>query len=128
MAVSEVDRPEGERHRLPASLRRFVGHLLRGGVLLSAALMVGGLADGYATGRSVGLPTRLTGGTLVRLLSAGGPEALLLAGLLVLVLTPVARVVISFLEFLSVGDRAFAAITAIVLALLAGTAIVGVLA
>lgn len=128
MAVS-IDGPaEASAHPLPAALRRLVGHLLRGGVLLSAGLTALGLAYAYVSGVSVGAPTPLTGGTIVHIVRAGGPEALLVSGLLVLVLTPVARVVVSFVEFVAVRDRAFAAITAIVLALLAGTAIVGVLA
>lgn len=105
--------------------------LLRGGVLVSAGIVVTGLAIGMlhepgALLRSNELVALRDGGrgsshdwrTLVgqlRHLRAGG---VVMLGLLVLVATPVARVVLSLVLFSVDADRRFVAITAGVLAML----------
>ncbi|MCI4331346.1 MAG: DUF1634 domain-containing protein [Thermoplasmata archaeon] len=113
---------------VPEYFPQLVGAVLRGGVVLSAILFALGVFLAYTGGAAIMAPARLTGSQFASELRSGGPTALILGGLIVLVLTPLLRVVISFLMFLRVGDRAFSAITAIVLAVLAGTIVIGVLA
>jgi uncharacterized membrane protein len=109
----------------PAFFRRLLGHLLRWGVALAAVLLGLGVLLAYRLGGTVGQRAPLSGSALLHALAAGGPTALILAGLVVLVLTPFVRVLISFVIYATSGDRAFATITAIVLVLLTGTILVG---
>ena len=80
-----------------------IGHLLRVGVVLAAAVVAAGGAWYLASGGAGGDPRART---------------LLWAGLLILVATPVARVGFSLVAFAIQRDRAFVAITLIVLAVL----------
>jgi len=107
--------------------RHLVGWVLRGGVVLAAILLMAGLILAYANGSSVSSPSSLTRATFAHTLASGGPSGLLLAGLLVLVLTPVARVALSCVSFALARDSPFVAITALVLSLLTGTIVVGFL-
>jgi uncharacterized membrane protein len=117
----------GTRERRPALYQRaelVVSDVLRGGVILSAAIMVVGLAGFYARyargGLTVGLatapPHSLSG--VLSGLSHGDPVAIIALGLLVLLATPVVRVVISVAVFASARDRLFTLITLVVLAIL----------
>ena len=85
--------PEGTSPRM----ERVVGVVLRWGVIASSACLAAGL--------------------LLTLAAAGGPVAafLLNAGIVVLLATPVARVIVSTVEYIAVRDWAFAALTTIVL-------------
>jgi len=74
-----------------------ISWLLRVGVLLSAALIM------------VGMITHLAGGS---------GRAIITAGLLVLIATPVARVAFSIVIFVREGDRLYVAITSAVLLIL----------
>lgn len=114
-----------------------VGVLLRCGTFGSLAIMLlgaivtlaqhpeyidhgGGLAairEPHAVARS--LPAMFAG------LSRGEGGAIMLLGLLLLVATPVARVLISALAFLRLGDRTFAALTTLVLLLLIASFLLG---
>ena len=118
--------------RVPArwtdeQVERFVGNLLRYGVL-SAALVAliggvfylarfGGTAVHYHEFK--GQPPRLTsvagviGGVL-----ALDPRAVIQLGLLLLIATPIARVAFSLVAFVRQRDRTYVLITAIVLAVL----------
>jgi len=86
-------RAEGTSPRM----ERVVGNVLRGGVVVSSACLAVGLLFSLATG--------------------GGAAAglLLNAGIVVLLATPVARVVVSTVEYLNERDWRFAALTGIVL-------------
>lgn len=55
----------------------------------------------------------------------GRGQALVAVGLLLLILTPITRVVMSLILFLRQGDRAFAAITAFVLVLILVSMLLG---
>ena len=108
-----------------------ISYLLRVGVLLSIALVVAGscltyvhhpdyaahklpLADVPRVARD--FPDTVKG-TLDSLREGRG-QGFILLGLLVLLITPVLRVAVSIIAFLLQGDRIFAVITALVLAIL----------
>lgn len=86
-------------------MERLVGVVLRGGVVVSSACLAVGL--------------------LTSLASSGGPAAALLlnAGIIVLLATPVARVVVSTVEYVKERDWRFAALTCIVLVELIASAV-----
>ena len=103
-------------------INRLIFYVLRVGVLLSIAIVLVGLAL-LAAGRpmpSGGLhPTDIPA-----LLAAGNPAGFLGLGVLLLVLTPVARVFLSIAYFAKEHDGAFVAVTLTVfLILLAGIGI-----
>ena len=108
-----------------------IGGLLRGGVLLSICVVSIGLVitfvhhpDYFSSRPALGELTRpgahfpssiadvLTG------VRDGSGQAIVMAGLLLLVATPVARVALSILIFLIEKDRLYVVITAAVLAIL----------
>lgn len=119
-----------EERGVPGRMRGLVSRVLRGGVALAAALLVVGLALLVARGPVALLtaPPPFSLGQLVAGLVAATPSAYLLLGFLVLVLTPVTRVVISVGLFASAGDRTFLALTLFVLAVLVSSVVLGVLA
>jgi uncharacterized membrane protein len=80
-------------------LERQVGRLLQAGVWLASACLAAGLALSMIGGGSTAM-------------------ALLTGGLIVLMLTPLARVVASFVTYVKVGDWFFAAMTVLVFAVL----------
>jgi len=98
-----------------------IGNLLRAGVVLAAAVVAAGgvwyLADGgsgtvdyhHFRGETRGLHS---------LVVLPRPQALILAGLLILIATPVARVVFSLVAFALERDRMYEGITAAVLLVL----------
>ena len=95
-----------------------IGNLLRGGVMLAAAIVAAGGAWYLATsGRDAADYHRYTGEVrgLHALVTLPGPEALILAGLLVLIATPVARVVFSLIAFALERDRVYVVVTGVVL-------------
>jgi len=81
-------------------LELHLGRLLRSGVLLATVCLAAGL-----------ILTLRSGDT-------GAAHLLLTAGLVVLMLTPLARVVASFLTYVRLGDWFFASTTAMVIAVL----------
>lgn len=107
-----------------------LGRVLRVGVIVSGVLIVAGLiAEGFRGGLSGGesgldhaltranhprTPTEILSG-LVR----GDADALITAGLLTLLATPIVRVVVAGGDFRRRGDRTFALISLSVLVLLA---------
>ncbi|MGC8469575.1 MAG: TSUP family transporter [Acetobacteraceae bacterium] len=98
-----------------------VSTVLRGGVLLSVAVIVAGMGYYFALlfggyGPDPAFPHTLAG--LARGLSHGQPLAIVVLGLLVLLATPVLRVGVSVVAFALEGDRTFVAITLFVLAVL----------
>lgn len=126
--------PAGTDHEALERVRKtelLISNLLRGGVLLSIALIIFGTVitfihhPGYLTdsGQLEGLRDGANGfpesfGGIVRGLGAFEGRAIVMLGLLVLIATPVMRVAVSILAFFHAGDRAFTVITTIVLALL----------
>ena len=86
-------------------LERAVGAVLRAGVTISTACMVLGLVATLAAGE----------GTAARML--------LHAGIIILLATPVARVIVSIVQYVMARDWTFAALTTIVLVELAASAI-----
>jgi uncharacterized membrane protein len=108
-----------------------IGGLLRGGVLLSICVVTVGLVitfvhhpDYFSSRPALGELTRpgahfpSTIGDVVAGVRAGSGEAIAMAGLLLLVATPVARVALSIVIFVIEKDRLYVAITAGVLAIL----------
>ena len=87
---------------------------MRGGVLVSVGVLLAGLVIAVLQGS--GFPAEaLEPGQLLGPLSRLEPRALLSLGILVLMLTPVVRVALSFVAFLRGRDRVYIAITLVVL-------------
>ena len=87
----------GERHAGALRLERMIGRVLRAGVTTSSVCLASGLLWTMAEGTSA--PARL----------------LLQTGIVVLLATPVARVVVSVAQYVSERDWTFTTLTAIVL-------------
>ena len=87
-----------------ARLERVIGLVLRGGVILSSSCLTAGLLLSFA---------------------GAGPAALFLlnAGIIVLLATPVSRVVVSTVEYIVERDWTFATLTFIVLLELVASAV-----
>jgi uncharacterized membrane protein len=105
-----------------------LGHLLRAGVILAAIVVAIGGARYLMEHGGAPPPGRLFTGEPVNLRQVGGifdgavhfrGRAMIMAGLLLLIATPVARVGASLIAFLEQRDRTYAALTAFVLAVLA---------
>lgn len=99
-----------------------ISGVLRGGVLISAGLIAVGVAAFYARGvwrsPTAGSSFPHTIATVWQGALRGEPLAIIALGLLVLLATPVLRVIVSIGAFLLEGDRLYAAITALVLLIL----------
>ncbi len=89
-------------------LERVVGHVLRIGALSSTAILAVGL------GLALLMPW------------FGAAQAIIRIGLFVLLLTPVARVVASVVEYTQDRDWLFAGLTFIVLAIIIGSLLIGI--
>lgn len=113
-------------------MARWVSRTLRVGVGLSALLALAGLAL-LLRGSTLSFTRVATQGTPVTLgdfatgLAHGSGVDVLILAFLVLIATPLARVVISVGLFASVHDRPFTALTLAVLALLGASALVSAL-
>ena len=104
-----------------------IANLLRGGVLLSAFVVIAGAVlylgahplARVSYRRFSGAPEQLRNvHGIVRSASSGQPRSIMQLGLLLLIATPVARVVFSMLAFAAEGDRMYVVFTLIVLAVL----------
>lgn len=126
-----VEDPRAEDDRRLAGR---IGLLLRGGVLLSAIVMlVGGallvLAHGTAPAdlasypRATPPPSDL--GAILRGALALEPRALTQLGIVLLVATPVARVALTLVDFTRRRDRAYVALSGLALLLLVGGMVLG---
>jgi uncharacterized membrane protein len=115
--------------------------VLRVGVVLSIAIMLVGMAVAYvhhpeqftSSAALVALtsPKAHFQNTLPDVISGvrrGSGHAIVMAGLLVLIATPVARVALSVVVFVKVRDRIYAAITSVVLLILLISFAVGLVA
>ena len=86
-------------------LERLIGIVLRGGVIVSSACLAAGLL-------------------LTIIIGDGGLAGILLnAGIIVLLATPLARVVVSTVQYVSEGDWRFATLTFVVLLELIASAV-----
>jgi uncharacterized membrane protein len=118
-----------EERNVPPALQGLVSRVLRSGVVLAGVLLTAGIVweAAVAHGSLLASVAPASGAGLAQLLESGGPSALVLGGVFVLVATPLTRVAISAGLFATAHDRAFTVITLIVLAILGATIAVGVL-
>lgn len=100
-------------------------HILRGGIVVSVAILLLGLAVGTLTDAPLAdrsIPARQLPAEVLR----STPAGYLSLGVLVLMLTPVARVFVSVLTFLQDRDSSYLLMTAVVLTnLIAGLLVLG---
>ncbi len=106
-----------------------IAYVLRGGVVLSAAIiLVGAILYLVGTPPAGGLGTRAVPSTIGDVLAGVGhhdPRAIIALGLLILLATPVARVAVSIVTFGLERDWRYVAITAFVLLILIASFILG---
>jgi uncharacterized membrane protein len=97
-----------------------ISRVLRGGVLLSAAIISLGMLDFWLLHRHQAgtqvVPTSLAG--IWFGLTHADPSAIVVVGLLLLIATPVIRVVVSIIAFAVGHDLLYVGITSLVLAIL----------
>lgn len=109
-------------------LEQIVGNLLRTGVVLSGAVVLAG-GIWYLAAHAQSMPRYHTFRPDVHgvraLLQLPAPLAVILAGLLMLVATPVARVCFALVAFGLERDRIYVVVTAIVLAILLYSLVTG---
>ena len=92
---------------------RLIFHVLRGGVVVSASILLFGFVLVVVSGQPIpdrSIPPRALGGELFRFTAAG----YLSLGVLLLIFTPVVRVFLSLLSFLEERNRLYVLLTAIV--------------
>jgi uncharacterized membrane protein len=109
------------------AVEQLIGRLLQLGVLVAAAVVLvgavlllaqhGGALVSYSEFHGEPRALRSLGG-IVRGVFTGDSIAIVQFGLLLLILTPVARVALTLVAFLLQRDRTFVVVTTIVLALL----------
>lgn len=99
-----------------------VAAVLRVGTLLAVAAVAAGLAAALLGAGPAPGPT-----PVLDLLAGGGADAIIAAGLLGLTLIPVAALGVALVALLGSGERSRAALTAVVLVLLASSLAVAVL-
>lgn len=107
-------------------LGRRIHHVLLVGVIVSAVLLAAGLALTLLTGTPVGADAPPPFGVLLAGVLHGDSRSLLVAGLLVLMATPLVRVAVLAASWAAMGDRRFAAVATAVLVLLALSLTIGV--
>jgi uncharacterized membrane protein len=112
-----------DREALIRQAELAISHVLRGGVVLSALIILAGVVAFYldyftASGHPVNtaFPHTLSG--VGAGLAHGNPVAVIVLGLLVLLATPVARVAVSIIAFALERDWRYVVITSIVLVIL----------
>jgi uncharacterized membrane protein len=114
--VQDQRRPAAPSDRLEGERGLVVG-ILRTGLALSMALLAVGLALAATHGRLRADP--VGPGEALASLVAGRPSGFMAVGILVLVATPVVRVLALVASFAREGDRRFAAVAAAVALVLA---------
>jgi len=112
------------------SLDRTIGRLLSGGAWLSVILLAIGVAGMAISGIEplAGPPASFEPGSLIASIVGLGPVGFLNLGLVVVIATPVARVVLALAGYVQAGDRRMTAISLGILALLASSVAIGLLA
>jgi uncharacterized membrane protein len=88
------------------------------GVVIAASLMVAGLCVALVSGHAGTSGPPRPAWELVGAALAGDGVALMECGVLVLILTPVGRVIVLTVGWVAAGERRFAAVASVVLALL----------
>lgn len=115
------------KHLDDARVEKWIAVLLRAGVVLSAFVVLGGAVPYLGThprarvnyGSFHGEPEELKSiGGILGLVFALEPRGVLQLGLLLLILTPIARVMFSAVAFAFEGDRMYVVFTLLVLAVL----------
>lgn len=109
----------------------WISYVLRAGVLLAAAVIAAGLLLFLIQGPGAGDPTSLHDlqaragraiavslGSILDSATRGHASGIIQIGLLLLILTPIARVGMTVVLFVAQRDRIFTAVTLIVLAIL----------
>lgn len=121
-----------DRDPLVRRAELIISYVLRGGVLLSAAIILVGVVlylffdPAAATSGPIGSrPAPSTLGDVGAGLARGDPLAVIALGLLVLLATPVLRVAVSIVTFALERDRRFVAITSLVLLILVASFLFG---
>lgn len=108
-------------------VEQVVGRLLQVGVLLATAVvLIGAVMVLYVHGSSVADFHVFQGeasayrsvGAILRLVAAGDARAIVQLGLVLLIATPIARVLLTLGAFILQRDRLYIALTALVLAVL----------
>ncbi|HKW22197.1 MAG TPA: DUF1634 domain-containing protein [Ktedonobacterales bacterium] len=118
--------PEKDRRLRQAELA--ISHVLRGGVVISAAIILLGVVWFYLQMAIAGHATLIYPHTVVEVaqqLARGDPLALVALGLLILLLTPILRVAISIIIFALERDWLYTVITLIVLLILLVSLLLG---
>jgi uncharacterized membrane protein len=106
------------------SIERTVNRILTVGIVLTVALLAAGLVLSIAGGK--GLPTRVVPlADLPSLVADLDPAAYLSLGLIVLVATPFVRVAGSIVAFARERDGRFVLVTAVVLAVMCLSVVLG---
>jgi uncharacterized membrane protein len=100
---------------------------LRVGIVVAAALLLLGIGLALIGGTAniLAAPSRISVGSIPTRLLDGNGQAFILLGVLVLVFTPIVRVLVSFAHFTRRRDYPFSVITAFVLAVLAVSVLIG---
>jgi uncharacterized membrane protein len=111
-----------DRDALVRQAELIISNVLRGGVLLSGAIILIGVVIFYVryqSGRTVQYQTYPhTLATVGQQLAQGKAVAIIMLGLLILLATPVMRVAVSIVAFMLERDWRYVVITTIVLAIL----------
>jgi uncharacterized membrane protein len=118
---------------LPPAMSRLISRTLRVGVVTSAALalvglclLLGGPASGFSADVVHGTP--FTGTAFLSGLLHGQAVDVLFLAFIVLIATPLLRVIISVALFAQIGDRPFTTLTVTVLVLLGLSILIGAVA
>jgi uncharacterized membrane protein len=112
---------------IPPGLNRWIGRVLVVGVVLSALIELAGLALLLVRGIAPRTgPVRIDWWGIAGGLVALDPYSFFAVGLLVLVLTPFIRVLLSVVAYVRARDLPFVAMTLFVLLVLVGSAAAGV--
>jgi len=113
--------PLGPDDNVVRKTELIISNVLRGGVLLSVAVILGGIGYFYALRFAGQLPHPTFPDTLPAVVTGllhGAPLAIVVLGLLILLATPVLRVAVSIIAFALEEDRTYVIITSLVLAIL----------
>ncbi|SRR5579875_1749272 len=125
-----VTQPDADHDKLVRQAEVIISNVLRGGVLLSAAIILLGVALFYiqsarVTGGLADRPFPTSLGAVGEGLLRGDPIAIVACGLLVLLVTPVVRVAVSIIAFALEHDRLYVFVTTLVLVILLISFILG---
>jgi uncharacterized membrane protein len=120
--MADMDAKEAANRR---NLNHVIQRMLILGLILSAAVLVAGLVCSAIAHQPVASKT-LSFKQVLDGLSTGSPASFLSLGILLLIATPVLRVVGSLFEFVATRDWHYVLVTSLVLLILAISAFVGI--